>query len=398
MVRRLLLLLALTALAPLAAAESATAPAAPAALAAPAAAVEAFAPATPVPPASEAEAWAAKFNPDIFALNADGTPAIPMRNAFTSGASDIAHDVSVNNWFNLLVFLPFLVAPQILLLVVIFKFRDRGDGRKPATFMTNHKLEAIWTIIPCLALVVVSVPVWHVLYKMELPPDAVDTNDARQATLVKIIGKKFSWEYEYKHEGLAGINLDAGRRQEPLVLAKDRTAVISMTSNDVNHAWWIPAFGVKKDCIRGRYTNAWFTPDSLGVYKGNCTELCGEGHGIMWISAIVVTPEEFDVWTTVQRHRADAFRVWMLLQPVGGGGTDEGRVREAVARYFEKDRSPARRFALRYWVSANYLTLRRDETFQRISQDLEANESRRKALIDELIAAAPAAGEPVAAR
>jgi len=109
----------------------------------------------------------ATFNPDLYAVDANHHPVTPMVNMFTHPASDIAREVVDNTWFNVLVYLPFLVLPEVMLLYVIWKFRARGDGRKAATFMGNHTLEIIWTAIPCLALLVVSVPVWHVLWKME---------------------------------------------------------------------------------------------------------------------------------------------------------------------------------------------------------------------------------------
>jgi cytochrome c oxidase subunit 2 len=349
---------------------------------------------------ADPQMYVEKFNPDIFALKPDGTPQHPMSNAFASPASDIAEDVSRNNWFNLFVYLPFLIAPQFLLLVVIFRYRDRGDGRKPATFMTNHKLEALWTIIPILALVIVSVPVAKVLYKMELPPEAVDTNDPRQATVVKITGHQFWWEYEYKAENLAAIGHDVGGGQEPIVLAKGRAVLLNITSADVNHAWWVASFGVKKDAIRGRYTNCWFTPKILGVFKGNCAELCGPRHGMMFISAVVVTPEEFEVYKLVERDRADASRVWNVLQPAAGPAQDDdGKLRAAVDRYFEKDRSEGRRFALRYWVATNYQALHRSpDRYQAMSEDLKAHEDERKRRIETLIAALPRDEQPLAAK
>jgi cytochrome c oxidase subunit 2 len=346
-------------------------------------------------PAGDVDSYVAKFNPDTFKLNADGTPVYPMKNAFSTPASDIASDVADNNWFNLFVYLPFLIAPQVLLLIVIFRFRDRGDGRKPATFMTNHKLEALWTVIPILALIIVSVPVAKVLYKMELPPEQVDTNDPKQATILKITGHQFWWEYEYKAEGI-DIGHDAASNQEPLVIVKDRVAVLNITSGDVNHAWWVPAFGVKKDAIRGRYTNTWFTPRELGVFKGNCAELCGEGHGVMFISSVVVTPDEFEVWKSLQRHRADTDKVWMQLQPGGGAVADEAKLKTAIDKYFEKDRSDARRFALRYWVAANYQALHRSLNFPGMADDLKAHESERRAKIETLVSTIGTDAAPVA--
>ncbi len=343
------------------------------------------------------EAYVHEFNPDIFKLNADGTPVVPMRNAFSTPASDIAQDVASNNTFNLLVYLPFLILPQVLLVIVIFKFRDRGDGRKPATFMTNHKLEVLWTVIPCLALVIVSVPVWKLLYKMELPPTHVDTNNPDQATIIKVTGMRgpYSWEYEYKAEGMT-VHLDAAGGQEPMVIVKDRVVSLNITSNDVNHAWWVPAFGVKKSAIKGRFTNTWFTPTMLGIFKGQCAELCGDGHGIMFISSVVVDAEDFRVYRLLQRHRADTDRIWNILRPGPGVEIDQPKLQEAVAKYFEKDTSEGRKFALRYWVAANFDALHRRPQDKATLDDLKLRESQQRARIETLVSSVAAPAAPLA--
>jgi cytochrome c oxidase subunit II len=304
----------------------------------------------------------AKFNPNIFALNADGTPVNHNKSPFVEPASDIARKVVSITWFSALIFLPFLVLPLLLLLYVIFKFRDHGDDRKPATFTGNHKLEIIWTLIPCLALVVVSYPTWFILIEMESPPA-----DKKDQMTVIVTGKQFAWDYSYKgyyKNPNAEIkqNIAIGQNmgiQDPLVLPKGRTVQLHMTSDDVNHAWWIPAFGVKKDCIRGRYTYVWFTPDTLGTYKGQCAELCGAGHGIMLISACIVTPSDFDRYINFQQAKDDTLKVWSAIQPPVGAQVDEKALREAVAGYLGKGKSAERQYALRFWIASNYSTLQR---------------------------------------
>lgn len=337
---------------------------------------------------ADPQKYADLFNPDFLGLDSEGKPLYPMRNTFASPASNISHEVMVNNWFNLLVYLPFLVAPQVLLVIVIFRFKDRGDGRKPATFLTNHKLEAVWTIIPILALLVVSVPVAKVLYHMELVPAEVDTNDPTKAELIIVTGKQYAWGYKYEHEGITidGLN-PISQAQDPVVLVKGRVASLSITSEDVNHSWWVPAFGVKKSAIRGRYTNTWFTPTEEGVFKGSCAELCGEGHGKMFINSVVVTPQQFEIWKVVQRAKADAGDVWDLLQPASDTQpASDAQLQAAVEKYLKADPSPARRFALRYWVDANYLALHRSWMYPTFADDLRAHEAERKARIDTLVA------------
>jgi cytochrome c oxidase subunit II len=303
------------------------------------------------------------FNPNVYSLDETGHgPKHVTRSPFTDPASDIARQVTSVTWFSSLVFMPFLVLPLLLLLYVIFKFRDQGDGRKPATFTGNHTLEIVWTVIPCVALVVVSIPTWFVLDHMEAPP--VKQKD-RMA--VRVVGKQFAWDYQYlgmykdpKAEQKQAIAVGQFLGiQEPLVLAKGRTVELHMTSDDVNHAWWIPPFGVKKDCIKGRDTYAWFTPDTIGFFKGQCAELCGDGHGIMIITAAVVEKSDFERFIALQRVKDDTLKVWTAIQPPPGTAIDEKALRDAVAGFLAKGRSPERQYALRYWIACNYSTLQR---------------------------------------
>lgn len=340
-------------------------------------AVEAAAPA-PAPTPS-VETLVSTFNPELFALEADHkTPKTRITNMFSAPASDIAREVKDNTWFNTLVFMPFLVLPLVLLFYVIFRFRDRGDGRKPATFMGNHALEIVWTAVPCLALVVVSVPVWQVLWKMELPPA-----NAKDALNIEVRGKKFAWDYKYQDYQIT-IGQDLVGVQEPLVLPKGRTTMLYITSNDVNHAWWVPAFGVKKDAIIGRYTNTWFTPDTEGYYKGQCAELCGDSHGIMIISSVVVSPELFKDYLSLQRHRSEALAVWKLLQP-SVAQVDQEALSKAVSAYVEKGRTPERELALRYWIASDYASVERVRQLDQTRPQVHARGVERCALLDQTL-------------
>ena len=228
---------------------------------------------TAVPAASEVDRYAALFNQDLYALKGPkGAVVTPMAGVYDAPASDIARDVKQATWFSFLVFLPFLVLPQVLLVWIIWKYRKKADGRAPATFVGNHRLEIIWTAIPCLALVIVGIPMWDLLHKMDSPPA-----DQRRDMVIEVRGKSFAWDYKYqrlggdlptRREDQFEVGQDIAGTQEPVVLVKDRRVIMSLTSNDVNHAWWIPAFGVKSDVITGRYTRLWFTPDTLGLLQG----------------------------------------------------------------------------------------------------------------------------------
>jgi cytochrome c oxidase subunit 2 len=405
----------------LTAADEASAPAVPATpTAAPASAPGAAAPAPTL--AATVDQFVALLNPDIYALDENRNPIIVTKNPFNAPASDVARRVVGMTWFSALVFLPFLVLPLVLLLVVIWKFRDRGDGRKPATFTHNSRIEIIWTAIPCLALAVVALPVYEVLYFMELPPA-----DKKDQQVITVTGKQFAWDYEYKgiykdptalkKESLTS-GQDVAGLQEPVVLTRGRVVVLNITSQDVNHAWWIPAFGVKKDAIMGRFTNTWFTPDTLGTYKGQCAELCGRDHGIMLISAVVVEDDVAARYYELLRHRDDTRPVWDAIQPAPGTAFDPARLKAAVAAYLGKEPSEAHRFALSYWIASDYaswlrgLPPARSSFAEQLGLAKPVGDARqtgkaiqdavraRRQLVDEQIAAAtiPApAGEPALA-
>jgi hypothetical protein len=116
---------------------------------------------------------------------------------------------------------------------------------------------------------------------------------------------------------------------------------------------------VKKDCIKNRFTTAWFTPEILGVYKGQCAELCGANHGIMLVLVSVVTPADFDRYISLQRSKDDTFKVWSAIQPVPGTAIDEKALRDAIAAYLAKGNSAERQYALRFWIASHYATLQR---------------------------------------
>jgi cytochrome c oxidase subunit 2 len=324
--------------------------------------VAAPAPAVAAAPATGVDRDVALFNPNIYSLDEHQKPVFRNKSPFVEPGSDVARRVVSMTWFSALIFLPFLVLPLVLLLVVIFRFRDHGDGRKPATFTGNHKLEVVWTLIPCLALTVVCFPTWTVLDWMEAPP--IGKKDQMTVT---VVGKQFAWDYTYKgiyrdptaadKEEIA-IGQDQGI-QEPLILVKGRTVSLNITSDDVNHAWWIPAFGVKKDAIKGRFTYVWFTPDTLGIYKGQCAELCGANHGLMIVTASVVEEADFDRYISLRRHRGDTLKVWNAIQPGPGAAVDEKALRAAVAAYLAKGKDPARVYALSYWIASNFAMVQR---------------------------------------
>lgn len=220
-----------------------------------------------------------------------GVPAVepPITDWMTAPVTSIAREVRANAIWISIWTLPFLIIPQVLLIYVIVKFKAR-PGRKPATFHENVLLETIWTAVPVAALVIIAVPSYSVIRYMETPPEA-ELN-------IKIEGRQFFWIYEY-------MDFDIAISDQPLIVPANTTIVANVTSGDVIHAWWVPAFGVKMDTVPGRISQLWFNVEEEGWYKGQCAELCGAAHALMLIDVWVVSPEEFEEW--IRAKRAEVF-------------------------------------------------------------------------------------------
>lgn len=211
-----------------------------------------------------------------------------ITNFMTEPVTPLAKEVRSNVYLTSFLIIPFLILPQILLLICIFKFKKTNDGRKPATFHENLPLEIVWTLIPALVLILMAVPSYKLIRDFENPPPA--------DMILNIVGKQFIWQYEYPDRELIITSYD-----RPLVIPVGKTIVANLTSNDVNHAWWLPAFGVKMDAVAGRTNQIWFNVEKTGWYEGQCAEICGAGHAQMWIDVVVVTEEEFEQWIAEQK-------------------------------------------------------------------------------------------------
>jgi cytochrome c oxidase subunit 2 len=203
----------------------------------------------------------------------------PVTNWIQHPATPLAHEVRHNFWIMFGLTMPFLLLPQILLAIAIVKFRG-SKGHEPAKFHENIGLEIAWTVIPILTLIMISIPAFSNLKKIDVPP--------KSDLVVEVIGHQFFWEYRYPRYGIAFSS-------EPLVVPASKVVTLNLTSVDVIHSYWVPAFGIKQDANPGRITHTWFNADE-GKYKGQCAELCGALHAEMYIDVTVLPEEEFMAW------------------------------------------------------------------------------------------------------
>ena len=214
------------------------------------------------------------------------------------------HMKDIEDFHNLLLVIITIITVFVLglLLWVMVRYNARVNP-KPATWSHNTLIEVMWTIIPIIILVVIAIPSFRLLYAGEVIPPNVDMT-------VKAIGHQWYWDYEYPDHGgfVFTANMlsdeDAKKAGEPRLLGVDNRVVVPVnkvirvivTSQDVIHAWTIPAFGVKIDAVPGRLNELWFKAEREGVFYGQCSELCGARHAFMPIAVEVVSQERFDQW------------------------------------------------------------------------------------------------------
>ncbi|HEY2891326.1 MAG TPA: cytochrome c oxidase subunit II [Dongiaceae bacterium] len=187
-----------------------------------------------------------------------------------------------------------------LLLWVIVRYNERANP-KPSRTTHNTIVEVAWTVVPILILVAIVVPSFKLLY--------FEGDIQKPDMIIKAIGHQWYWSYEYTTDG--NFTFDANLVQEkdlkqgqlrllttdnPLVVPVDTLIEVQETSTDVIHAWAMPSFGVKTDAVPGKLNDTWFKVTQPGTYYGQCSELCGNGHGYMPIMVQAVSKADYQKW------------------------------------------------------------------------------------------------------
>ena len=206
-------------------------------------------------------------------------------------------------WFHDFMLLPIItgITVFVLFLVIYACIRYRAS-RNPIASTTSHNtlIEVIWTLVPCLILILMAVPSFKLLYSQDKIPPADVT--------IKAIGYQWYWGYEYPDENIVfdsymieDSELQPGQPRlltvdNEIVVPVDKVIKVLITANDVLHAWALPSFGVKRDAVPGRINETWFKADRTGTFYGQCSELCGIKHAFMPITVKVVTQEDYKKW------------------------------------------------------------------------------------------------------
>jgi len=194
----------------------------------------------------------------------------------------------------------------------------KSKGHQASQFHESTKVEVAWTVVPFLILIAMAVPATSTLL------EAYDNDEAELDIL--ITGYQWKWKYEYLEESGEPVaffsNLATSQEEiyntdkkgdnyllevdEPLVIPTNTKVRFLITANDVIHSWWVPEIAVKRDAIPGFINEAWTRVPEEGIYRGQCTELCGAYHGFMPVEVHAVSREEFDAWMAAKRGAAAA--------------------------------------------------------------------------------------------
>ena len=190
----------------------------------------------------------------------------------------------------------------VLILIVIFKFNSKANPVPSKT--THHTLiEVIWTIVPVLILVGISVPSFRLLFsELDIP---------KSDLTIKATGKQWYWTYSYPDNGKFEFDSLLATDKQPRLLAVDNELVVPVNKvirvqvigADVIHSFAVPAFGIKIDAIPGRLNETWFKATKTGMFYGQCSELCGKDHAFMPIAIRVVSDQEFASWIETAKKK-----------------------------------------------------------------------------------------------
>lgn len=214
---------------------------------------------------------------------------------FPTQASEQARSIDTLWDVLIIVSVPIFVLVETVVLYSVYKWRMRAGEEEldGPPIHGNTRLEIIWTAIPAVLLVSLVGYAYVVL---------TDIEDARADSMqVRVVGEQFAWTYFYPASEPGGKEVEA----KQLYLPKGKQVRFDIQSKDVIHDFWIPAFRMKVDAVRGITTNYRVTTTRTGDYPVVCAELCGLGHSVMRSTVHVVEPAAFDGWLAQQRAKAE---------------------------------------------------------------------------------------------
>jgi len=227
----------------------------------------------------------------------------------TQGATKTSHEVYDLHMLVVKVCISIAVVVFGTMFLSMFLHR-KSKHPVPAKFSHSTLVEIIWTTIPFLILVGLAIPATQTLIHIE--------DNSKSDVDILITGYQWKWQYKYLAEDISffsslstpqsQINGEEEKGEhyllevdKPLVIPVGKKVRFLVTSKDVIHSWFVPAFAVKQDAVPGFINEAWTLVDKPGIYRGQCAELCGKDHGFMPIVVEVKSAAEYDAWISEQK-------------------------------------------------------------------------------------------------
>lgn len=194
-----------------------------------------------------------------------------------NGASSFIDSVDGVFLFTIIVSVFFLVLITVLMIGFVIKY-SRKKNPKAVNIKGNAKLEILWTAIPTILVLIMFWYGWVGYLDMANAPE--------DSMLVDVTAQMWNWKFKYSN----------GTETDSLYVPVNQPVKLKLTSVDVNHAFFVPAFRIKKDVYPGTEREVWFEATEIGEYNIACAEYCGLNHSYMYSKIFVMSQEDFDNW------------------------------------------------------------------------------------------------------
>lgn len=176
------------------------------------------------------------------------------------------------------------IVVMILYVIVLMRYRKKkGDPViTPEQVEGNKTLEAVWTIIPIILVLIMAVPTVVATFHL------ADDSDSEAHININVTGAQYWWHYDYQDEEIT--------TSQDLYIPVNTKVYLHLITNDVLHSFWVPSLSGKLDVNPENVNTMYIEAYEEGVYFGKCAELCGPSHSLMDFKVVVVSEEEFDQW------------------------------------------------------------------------------------------------------
>ncbi|HEU5410059.1 MAG TPA: cytochrome c oxidase subunit II [Candidatus Acidoferrales bacterium] len=198
---------------------------------------------------------------------------------FQGGASTIAPQADYVFYFLLAFSFFFIVLIFGLILYFMVKYRRRSEDELAEEVKVSLPLEIAWTVIPLGLCAIIFLWSGTIFFREARPP--------ARATEIFVIGKQWMWQLQH---------VNGAREINELHVPLNVPVKLTMTSQDVIHDFFIPAFRIKEDVLPGRYTSLWFQATKLGTFSFRCAQFCGTAHSMMVGTVVVMKPDDYARW------------------------------------------------------------------------------------------------------